>query len=143
MNREDIYSAIWALAPISQFKTYGRKLKPYDGLKAAQYPALFQTQVDEVVKSRGNLPGQYQGGVRWWVYAYTDPSGTESPSQIINPLLDAIEAALKPGPGAPGSQTLGGLVDQCYIDGTIKTDEGYLDNYSVAIVPIVFVVGGY
>lgn len=141
MNREAIYSAIWALAPTAQFVTSGRKLVAYDALKAAQYPALFQTQQDEVVIGKGNLPGVLKGSVNWWLYVYADSSTGKVPTQTMNPLLDAIQQALVPD-SPTGALTLGGLVTQCHIDGTIKTDEGYLQDYSVAIIPIVFTTGG-
>ena len=140
MNREAIYSAIWALAPVNQFVTYSRRLKPYDALKPAQYPALFQAQSDEQVKRMANMPPAIDGQVNWWLYAYTDPAGTKSPAEIINPLVDACENALAATEGY--AQTLGGLVSQCWIEGTIKTDEGLLDNYSVAVIPIRFTTGG-
>lgn len=139
MNREAIYSAIYALVP-DGFTTVGRKLKAYDELKPEQYPALFQTQNDEEFKAQPNLPGVLTGGVKWWLYVYTDPSIDQVPAQVMNPLLDAVQTALSAQP--MDRLTLGGLVDQCYIDGTIQTDEGYLQDYSVAIVPIRFVTGG-
>jgi hypothetical protein len=56
--------------------------------------------------------------------------------QVLNPLLDAIEAALAPVPVQGNVQTLGGLVSRAYIDGEIEIDEGNIDNQSVAIIPV-------
>jgi len=142
MNREAIYAAIFALAPAG-FVTTGRKLVLWDDVKANEMPALFQQQHDETVKGNGNLPTTITGGVTWWVYVHEDESQNLVPSQILNPLLDEIQAAFapKPGPWPAGAQTLGGLVSQCYIDGTIETDEGYLGELSIARIPIHFVIG--
>ena len=62
---------------------------------------------------------------------------------MLNPLLDAIEAALAPQAGgdlAANVVTLGGLAYQAWINGKIETDEGTLGGQSVAIVPIRIVV---
>jgi hypothetical protein len=61
---------------------------------------------------------------------------------VLNPLLDAIAAALAPT-GADlvaGAQTLGGLVKHCWISGAIETDEGALGGQAVAIVPVEILV---
>jgi hypothetical protein len=54
----------------------------------------------------------------------------------MNPLLDALTAALAPPNPVENVQTLGGLVAHCWIEGGIQTDEGVLGGQSVAIVPI-------
>jgi len=141
MNREAIFAALWALAPTAQVTTSGRKLRHWDDLKSSDFPALFQAQGDDEIAAHGNLPPAHSMLAKWWVYAYTDPSQNKTPAEVINPLLDAVEAALAPEPGQ-SAQTLGGLVDQCYIEGKVETDEGLLGDYSVAIVPIRIKVGG-
>jgi hypothetical protein len=59
------------------------------------------------------------------------------PAMLLNPLLDALEAALSPSP-ATGIQNLGlpAMVQHAYIAGKIETDEGVLGDQSIAIVPV-------
>jgi hypothetical protein len=60
-----------------------------------------------------------------------------APATILNPLLDALEAALAPSP-ATGIQNLGlpAMVQHPYIAGKIETDEGVLGDQAIAIVPV-------
>lgn len=74
------------------------------------------------------------------VYIYVKTDG-ESPSSLLNPLLDAVEQALQPQhPDINQWQTLGGLATHCWIEGTIETDEGTLGDQAVAIIPINILV---
>jgi len=139
MNRESIYSAIFALAP-SAFTTRSRLLKHWDAVSASAMPALFQAQMDEDIKATPGRPPTVHGGCTWWLYVTAQPGNL--PSSLMNPLVDACFAALEPPVGS-SSQTLGGLVDQCYIDGKIQTDEGTLGNIAVVRLPIIFIAGGY
>jgi hypothetical protein len=72
----------------------------------------------------------------FYVYAHSgDPY--LSPATILNPLLDALEAALASSP-ATGIQNLGlpQMVQHAYIVGKIQTDEGVLGDQAMAIVPV-------
>ena len=73
--------------------------------------------------------------VELFVYISTAADPTVAPSQVMNPLIDAIEAALAPDPTSL-VQSLGGLVDHAWIAGKIESDEGLLGDQAVAIVPI-------
>jgi len=56
---------------------------------------------------------------------------------VLNPLLDAVEAALAPS-ATTGLQDLGlpAMVQHAYISGKVETDEGVLGDQAVAIVPV-------
>jgi len=56
---------------------------------------------------------------------------------LLNPMLDALEAALAPLP-ATGIQNLGlpTMVQHAYIQGKVETDEGVLGDQAVAVIPI-------
>jgi hypothetical protein len=72
----------------------------------------------------------------FYVYAHSsDPY--LAPAAILNPLLDALEAALAPSP-TTGIQNLGLLqmVQHAYIAGKLQTDEGVLGDQAIAIVPV-------
>jgi len=72
----------------------------------------------------------------FYLYAHSSDPYT-APATILNPLLDAVEAALAPSP-ATGIQDLGmpNVVQHAYISGKIETDEGVLGDQAIAIVPV-------
>lgn len=135
MNREPIYSALFTL--VSQapgLVTMSRKLKHWADVPAGQRPALFQAQVSENAMRVSRMPTRWLLAVRLYVYVST--KGASSPGEVLNPILDYIDAALDdPFPGQP--QTLGGLVEYARIDGVIETSEGTLGDDEVCIIPVM------
>ena len=88
--------------------------------------------IDERIEGRAHLAV--------FVYAKAPDEATQ-PATVLNPLLDAIEAA--PAPGGEGTvQTLGGLAEHAWIAGKIETDEGVLGGQTVAIVPVEILAAG-
>ena len=69
------------------------------------------------------------------IYIYVKGDGKTSQTPVINALLDALTNVLA-STNPSGKQTLGGLVEHCWIEGSIQTDEGVLGDQSVVIVPI-------
>ena len=87
------------------------------------------------IKALG-APPVWTLSAEFYLYAHqSDPYA--APASVLNPLLDAVEAALA-APYATGLQTLGlpAIVQHAYIAGRIVTDEGLLRDQGVAIVPI-------
>jgi hypothetical protein len=139
MDREAIYSALFdKLSNAAEFITVSRRLKHWSDVAAADQPALFQAQRREIVEGEPGLPRMHLLHVDAYIYASTgDPDA--SPGEMINPLLDAIEAALAPDP-ITNKQRLGGLVEHVWVEGEIETDEGTLGDQGVCIVPLVIKV---
>lgn len=134
INREQIYSALFArLRSIPGFVTTSRRLRHWDDVAAVDQPALFQTQKPEQPEQQPGMPTKWTLAAD--VYIYVNTGGDESPSSIINPLIDAVEAALAPDP-ITNRCTLGGLVAHAWIDGEVQNDEGVLGDQAVAIIPI-------
>lgn len=134
ITREPIYAALFArLQAVSGFRTISRRLKHWTDVPASMQPALYLVQRHEVLSGISGQLVRYDLEADVYLYANTaDQSST--PSQILNPLLDAVEATLQPD--YTGKQTLGGLVQHCWIEGSIETDEGVLGDQAVAIIPI-------
>lgn len=137
MNREAIYQALFdKLAAVPGLKTKSRKLKHWTDVPASEQPALFQAQRSENAATSGNGTA-----VRWTlnvdIYVYVKTTGAASPATKLNNLLDAIETALAPDNPIRNTNTLGGLVVHCRIDGTVETDEGNLGDQAVCIIPVV------
>ncbi len=141
MNREPIYAALFAVVQgAAPFVTASRRLRHWSDVAAAEQPALFMIQKSETAEERRPLPVKWRARVDLYVYAQA-PDELTAPATVINPLLDAVETALAPDP-VSHVQTLGGLVQHCWIAGQIQTDEGVLGGQSVAIVPVEILVSG-
>jgi hypothetical protein len=136
--REPIYAALFELvAGAAGFVTAERRLRHWSDVAPAEQPALFMTQKSEtaVTKTLG-APLVWTLIVELYLYAHSsDPH--LSPASVLNPLLDAVEAALAPSP-ATGLQDLGlaAMVQHAAIAGKIETEEGILGDQAIAIIPI-------
>ena len=139
MTREAIYEALFArLTAAAGFATASRRLRHWSDVGPAEQPALFQVQKSETARRDAGLPPRWTLAVDLFVYAQA-PDDVTAATTVINPLLDAIEAALAPDP-VTNVQSLGGLVAHCWIAGKVETDEGVLGGQAVAIVPIEILV---
>ena len=138
ITREPIYAALFArVAGAADFVTAGRRLRHWSGMAPAEQPALFMTQKSEVasVKTLG-APAVWTLLVEFYLYANSsDPY--LSPATVLNPLVDAVEAALAPA-ATTGLQDLGlpSMVQHAMIAGKIETEEGVLGDQAIAIIPV-------
>ena len=136
--REPIYAALFDLAAgAAGFVTAERRLRHWSDVAPAEQPALFMTQKSEVasVKMLG-APTVWTLLVEFYLYAHSsDPY--LSPATVLNPLVDAVEAALAPA-ATTGLQDLGlpSMVQHAYIAGKIETEEGVLGDQAIAIIPV-------
>jgi hypothetical protein len=138
IRREAIYRALFTLAAgAGEFATIERRWRHWSEVTPAEQPALFMRQKSELaaVKALG-APIVWTLAVELCLYAHSsDPRQT--PAALLNPLVDAVEAALLPS-AASGLQTLGlpQMVQHAYIAGKLATDEGALRDQAVAIIPV-------
>jgi hypothetical protein len=136
--RETIYAALWKLgASAANFASANRRLRHWADVAPAEQPALFMSEKGgrATVKALG-APIVWTLYADFYVYVHSsDPY--LAPATVLNPLLDALEAALAPPP-TTGVQDLGlpTMVGHAYIAGRVETDEGVLGNQAIAIVPI-------
>jgi hypothetical protein len=142
IDREQIYAALWSLASgAASFATKERRLRHWSQVTPAEQPALFMAE------KQGRAAVPVLGAPTVWtlkadLYLYVHSSDPYlSPATLLNPLIDAVEAALWPttiGPGGRFVQTLGlpGIVQHAQISGDIETDEGVLGDQAIAIIPV-------
>jgi len=136
--REPIYAALFALAAgAAEFVTAQRRFRHWSEVAPAEQPALFMRQKTELaqVKTLG-APTVWTLGAELYVYAHqSDPYA--APASVLNPLVDAVEAALAPL-AVTGLQDLGlpAMVQHAYIAGKIVTDEGVLRDQAIAVIPV-------
>ena len=148
--RETLYAAVFAkFAGLSfssggstAFGTYSRRLQHWDDVASENCPALFQVQGSEVAEQVRGIPTKWRAQIYLYLYVKTNATmdGDAVPSQLLNPILDAIDNALRPDDLKAGTCTLGGLVSHCWINGAIETSEGNLGDTEVAIIPVEFYV---
>ncbi|MGH7039897.1 MAG: hypothetical protein ACREE4_13730 [Stellaceae bacterium] len=136
--RERIYAALWALASsAAPFASANRRLRHWGDVSPAEQPALFMAEKggEGRIKALG-APVVWTLRADLYVYAHsTDPYS--APGSILNPLIDALDAALAPST-VTGIQNLGlpAMVQHALIIGKIEVDEGVLGDQAVAIVPV-------
>jgi hypothetical protein len=142
IDREAIYTALLQrLAAQGQFQTLGRKPIPPSELTPEMQPALFLEEICETANPRPRgTPTKWTLQVDLGIYYYCesqpDGEGQENvePATILNQLLTVLEQAL--APDANGVQTLGGLVEHCWIEGEVVKSPAYLQAQGAAIVPV-------
>lgn len=142
MNREAIYSALFStVSSAAGFATASRRLRHWSDVGPAEQPALFMVQKHETAQHQRGQPPKWTLAVDLFVYAQA-AADTLPAGPVINPLIDAIEAALAPvgSDVAIATATLGGLTYRTWISGRIETDEGVLGGQAVAIIPLEIVV---
>ena len=147
--REQIYSALFALLQsAANFKTVGRVWVPSNKLDPPQLPALFMVENNEhAMQTAPGRPAKWMLDVDVVIYARNEGEsqapGAESyvRATALNNLLDAVESALAPV-AATNVQSLGGLVQHCWIEGKIEKDAALQGANSVAVVPVRILTTG-
>lgn len=137
--RESVYAALFAAATAGMtaagVKVVSRRLKHWSDVPGESQPAVYMLQRTESVTP------ETPGGLAYWtfrvdfyIYVWTAPE--KDPGPVINPLVDLLYNNFIAAQDSDGSVTLGGLVLDAYIDGTMETSEGCLGDQEVAIVPV-------
>lgn len=139
-SREEIYLALYdLLCGLDDWKFTTRKFVPITQVSEGQFPALLVVRKNEQAETNGKgIPIRWILAVDVVVYVDTTEDPDRIPAELLNPILDKLEAALQP----PNQQvqTLGGLVSQCRIRGLIETDEGMLGSRGFIAVPVEIIV---
>lgn len=140
MTREPIYEALFnLLSSIPGLQTTSRRLLHWSDVPAAAQPALFQAEGPEKQEPKKGFPAKVTLRCDIYLYVNTGNDLIVTPGPIINPLMDAIEAAIAPSP-VTGFQTLGGTVSHCWIEGEVVTDEGVLGAQAIKIIPVFILI---
>lgn len=148
-TREPIYAALADLvfghpAIVANFVLTGRWLYHHSQLPsgAASCPAIFldQNPGEEHVRRGKGIPVIRTLKCHFVMYFNSADSALSLPATLCNTGLDAIDEAINQ-PGNPQNvQTLGGLVDHVYTEGSVVIAEGLLQGFSIVLVPITIVI---
>jgi hypothetical protein len=147
--REEIFAALFAQAQLAStattpFAVLSRRYVPFSERTDLEDAELYQVELNQTGKQTGHF-----GLTKWdmkalWVCYFpvdTDDLKTLT-SPTLNNYLDALEAAMQPVTGAGPKQTLGGLVNNAFIDGDVIIDEGLNSGPPALIsIPITINVG--
>ncbi len=144
--RETIMSALGArLAqarfsrPINGRETWAfisRRVKLWSEVAIADQPALFLGEHGEGVAYTGDSsPGRTTLNVDLLIYTSAGRDPDCVPASDLNVAIEALFTALAPDQ-TTGRQTLGGLVQNCRIEGRVIKDPGDLDGQGLALAPL-------
>lgn len=140
---EQVYSALFALAAgMPGITTSSRRLKNAQDVPLGDSPALYQVQGQQKAIYTENAPGIIWDITATWIVVVVDNDPTQAITPTLNPILDAITAALAPS-AAQARNTLGGLVETCAIEGNVEIFEGVLGDRAVAVIPIRLLLAGF
>jgi hypothetical protein len=134
------------------FTTISRVIQVPANVSAEMEPALFIVEEDEPVDEKQAYGlAAYEFPFRLLIFGTLPDLGSGvAPGTVLNPLVDAVDnrinRTLLSGSTyltvQPGErQTLGGLVENCYINGRIMKAEGYLGQHVVAAIPVTIRTG--
>jgi hypothetical protein len=139
IDRESIMEALFALLKACPpFLTVERRVRPWSSV--VEQPALFLSNSKEEwpdPAARG-LPRKVVITVELLIYCKTPLS--EVPSRQLNCLVRAIEEVLAPAGAMANWQTLGGLVQHCWIGGELQHFPGDLAEQAFAQIPVKILV---
>jgi hypothetical protein len=138
-RRETVMQALFALLQTAYpWVSTSRRIKLWGDVPLTARPAmfLFEGAHDVVSWKSQQVNPIIVMGADCIVYTNAkDPALIGA--ALINEIFDAIHTALTPGPTSlTGSLTLGGLVNQCRIDGQVLKVPGDLDGDGMLWVPI-------
>jgi hypothetical protein len=119
----------------SAWVTTSNRLKLFADVAADQQPAAYLVTHREVDEYRGLglLRRRLELGV--WCYCRSD---SQAGGPLLDTMMESFEAAFNVADDpSHNTNTLGGLVYWCRIEGRVFKDPGDLDNQTLLIVPIV------
>lgn len=143
-TREQASIALFQLLKSSYtFVTSSRRFRSWEDVSSAAKPALYLLAYsEEHVRAKLPTPAQRVLMFEVLIFIASGLSQSESviPSTTLNTIIDAIDpvsgGVLTPDDTSQNRQTLGGLVYDCYIEGTIKKVPGDIDGQGMAVIPI-------
>ena len=128
------------------FVTSTRGWQDIQQVPEAERPALFMLEDDQdAIRPRAGMPPRrLLMRVTLLIYAWSGGQTVEGgvPASVIQPILDAIDDVLNPGPPPLGiqQQTLGGVAYDAFISGRIIVVPGYRDGQALAAIPVQVLV---
>lgn len=122
------------------FKTVSRRARIWTNVTSAEQPVIFLVKVSEAIDQSTWGAPRYRLKYVVLCYLRADAAPNLVPEVEINKVLDAVDVTLLGTP--PGEkQTLGGVVENCWIEGDVMIDTGILDQQIVIVIPVSILTG--
>jgi hypothetical protein len=143
---EPIYAALFALgyaaaSTATPITSASRRWIAWDQMTAEQSPAFFQREPSFAISGGVRGLPKFEFKAEWYLYLTTDPGDlTTVTSTPLNNYATALVNAIMPSIQGT-KQTLGGLVENAYIDGRVIVDEGLVSSPAVLFIPITILAG--
>jgi hypothetical protein len=148
VQREPIFAALFALGAAATWdngrtwKTSSRRTVHFSKVEAQ--PAFFQYESEENIQQVTSMPYKSILKAHWIAYQNTGLDPKAIPATENNLILDALQAALAPQL-MPGVQfvdrcTLGGLVYNVKICGSVMKYDGALEGQGIITIPLEILV---
>jgi len=150
-TREQVFGALFTkLQTAAGITTFSRRMLDYSVIAPRLMPILILWEMPETTdyKPGRGLPRDHWEALAVIVFQNTskpqngDPTTAVPGATIINPLIDAVRAALAPDDDITNSLTLGGLVEWCRVEGRTVVETGDTDanGFGGAVLPIRMLV---
>lgn len=146
-TRETVFGEVFdrfAALEGTAFKVVSRRMILPDKVQPGYSPTLrIWEQVDEYAESRRGLPPSRIYHCDLVIYFINNDVEVPGAS-ILNPLIDAVEGVIRPDDPRTNAFTLGGLVDECWIEsGQIVKETGDTDPKGLggAVIPLAIRLG--
>lgn len=130
------------LKTMKGFNGFSRRFSMYDKLSgSAAMPYLMLCKPKEIYPPRqiSALPAKRTFYVEVIIYISDGKNQASVPDTVVNDIMDKLDEVLRPIPPLQ-TQTLGGLVDHCYIAGDITLVPGDVDGIGQMLIPLEIVV---
>ncbi|HFX6306079.1 hypothetical protein [Acinetobacter nosocomialis] len=141
MDSEEIYQAFFERLStnVEGLRTASRRLRHFNNVLPDERPAMFITQGNQQEVPVHGLDSKVELAAEVYIYIH-EADRDKPPSSQMNIFIDRVREAIKPEhPDVNECQTLGGLVEHCWIEGTVEVYEAVenmLDDQAIAIIPI-------
>jgi hypothetical protein len=141
-TREQAAQALFNLLASSYaYPVASRRFMSWDGVASSQKPALFLLEYSEThTRTHQPTPARRVLMTQALIFIANGLDPEAVPITNLNNLIDLIDpvsgGVLKPDDIWQNRQTLGGIVYDCYIEGTITKVPGDIDGQGMATIPI-------
>ncbi|MCE5997396.1 hypothetical protein [Acinetobacter nosocomialis] len=141
MDSEAIYQALFERLStnVEGLRTASRRLRHFNNVLPDERPAMFITQGNQQEVPVHGLDSKVELAAEVYIYIH-EVDRDKPPSSQMNIFIDRVREAIKPEhPDVNECQTLGGLVEHCWIEGIVEVYEAVenmLDDQAIAIIPI-------
>jgi hypothetical protein len=132
--RETIAAALQKLVfAVANFKTTGERVLHWD--QVANQPACFVRWLGDAYGGPDHIMVPVTLHFEVWFYVKA-PSPTDSAAEPLRELVDNLETVLAPDDPATNRLTLGGLVQDCRLEGESLIDQGDIGGQGKAVIPV-------